>query len=343
MAEQTASINNIPQSESTALADLAASLEQQRLRACMSMLKSVVLLLACLWIGVSGIPMMFDIKATSSSSGEITAFLGTPMAEAGGIAPVVLIGWPLVWLIGGFWQFRRWGLGARWKYINDYKRKVLGGICRAHFPTMAYQPGVGMDWRIFEGSTLFAFTPDEYSSEDRFSGKWGSTDVAFAEAVAQRQRKRFTLKGFETVTETYFRGLIFIADFHKHFQGTTRLIPQGEKGAKNRSERRAQLESPHFEAVFETWTSNQVEVRYLLSTSMLERFVELERRFPKLRARFHDESLLLLLPSSYDRFEPSLLRRAGSQNQYQSFIEDLDACLSVVDELNLNTRIWSKV
>ena len=207
---------------------------------------------------------------------------------------------------------------------------------------MEYEPGVGMDYRIFDGSTLFAFESTEYFSEDRFSGNWGSTDVVFAEAVAKRQRKRLTLKGFKTVTETYFRGLIFIADFHKHFHGTTRLVPQGEGAEKVRPEKPVQLESPHFDARFETSASNQVEVRYLLTTSMLERFVELERRFPKLRARFHDESLMLLLPSSLDRFEPSLLRSAGNQNQYQKFIEDLKTCLSVVDELNLNTRIWSK-
>ena len=61
-----------------------------------------------------------------------------------------------------------------------------------------------------------------------------------------------------------------------------------------------------------------------------------------MRARFHDDGLLLLLPSTRDRFEPSLYRRAKSRVQIGAFAEDMRACLSVVDALDLNTRIWSK-
>lgn len=53
-------------------------------------------------------------------------------------------------------------------------------------------------------------------------------------------------------------------------------------------------------------------------------------------------SLQLLLPGSRDRFEPSLLSRAQNRAQIEGFIADVRAWLSVVDALNLNTRIWSK-
>ena len=35
-------------------------------------------------------------------------------------------------------------------------------------------------------------------------------------------------------------------------------------------------------------------------------------------------------------------RRASSRVQIEAFVQDVEACLAVVDALNLNTRIWSK-
>jgi hypothetical protein len=93
---------------------------------------------------------------------------------------------------------------------------------------------------------------------------------------------------------------------------------------------------------FDVWATDQVDIRYILSPAMMERLSALVSRFPGLRARFCQGNLLLLLPGSRDRFEPSVLTRAQNREQIESFIADVRACLSVVDALNLNTRIWSK-
>ncbi len=342
MAEQALHVDPQPRQAEQSLDSMLQRLERERLGALQALVLSAAGAAACALLGIYALPLMFDFTSTGSSSGEITTFLGRPMREAGGVAVAVLIGWPLAWLGIGFWILRRYGLAARWRYISRFKAQVLNALCRAHFPSIRYEPGAGMDWRIFDGCGLFACSHSEYDSEDRFSGRWGSTDVAFAEAVARRRYKRWTLKGRETVTETYFQGLIFQADFHKHFHGTTRLLPHDAAVTRVAAERPAELEDPRFEALFDTYTSDQVEARYLLSTAMLERFSALHQRFPRLRARFHDETLLLLLPSRWDRFEPSLTRSARNRGQLDGFREDIEACLSVVDALNLNTRIWSK-
>ena len=60
-------------------------------------------------------------------------------------------------------------------------------------------------------------------------------------------------------------------------------------------EERARLEDPRFESAFDTWTTDRVDVRYILSTSVMLRLSTLNRRLPGLRARFHDERLLLRL------------------------------------------------
>jgi hypothetical protein len=89
-------------------------------------------------------------------------------------------------------------------------------------------------------------------------------------------------------------------------------------------------------------STDQIDARYVLSTSTMARLVALSRRFSGMRARLADENLLLLLPARRALFEPSLHRRAASPIQLERFVHDVEACLAVVDDLNLNTRIWSK-
>lgn len=300
--------------------------------ACLPLLAAPFLFLA--WLGTQPAPGTLSASLLLQARGWIEL-------HGGWIAPLTFC-WPILGILGIAWAFRRFAIRPKNAYLGDYKRRVFTEICRQHFPDVIYEPADGIHWRLFDESGLFPFASDVYRSEDRFTGRWDATEVCFAEAHAERKRRRLTREGIETVYETYFRGIVFIADFHKHFRSTTRLLPRGEDVASAPGEERAQLEDPHFESAFETWTTNQVDVRYILSTSMMSRLSALNRRFPGLRARFHAERLLLLLPSKRDRFEPSLYRRAESRAQIETFVDDVRACLSVVDDLNLNTRIWSK-
>lgn len=265
--------------------------------------------------------------------------LVTPYLDRVGVA---LFAAPVVWLVATVVCLRAFVWRASYRYRAEYKQRVLTAVCEQHYPGLRYAPGEGIAWRVLDDSGLFPFVSDVYSSDDRFSGRVGATDVCFAEAVAQLKRTRGWGENRDTVYETFFRGIIFSADFNKHFAGTTRLLPRGEPGRHGAGEEPAHLEDPRFSALFDVWTTSQIEVRYLLSPALMEHFAELHRRFPKLRAKFAAEHLLLLLPDPRDRFEPSLFARAASSNQLDGFVADVARVLGVVTTLDLDTRIWSK-
>jgi hypothetical protein len=250
---------------------------------------------------------------------------------------------PIVAIFGGLFAFRRYAWLPKHRYLNDYKAQVFTALCRARFPTLSYDPNGGIPYAWLDSSGLFPFSCDVYSSEDRFEGRVGATDVCFSEATAQRKRPRSLLRrDNDEVYETYFRGVIFSADFHKHFVSRTRLLPKGAERRSLASESVAELEDPAFGALFDTLTTDQTDVRYVLSPSLMERLTALHARFRGLRALFAGDHLLLLLPSYRNRFEASLYEPAASRAQLAAFFADVSACLAIVDALNLNTRIWSK-
>lgn len=266
------------------------------------------------------------------------AFEALPPAFAAGAAFVT----PLVALTGCALAHTRGVRVPRAAYLRDVKRVVYGAACAEHFPGIQYDPDDGMPWRLVDDSGLFAFASEAYASEDRFAGRWGETEVCFAEAVAERTVKRGMIGRRETVWETYFSGIVFVADFNKHFHATVRLVPRGETGTHGAGEERVALEDPRFTAVFETWASDATNARYVLSLSLMERLCALNERHPGLRARFHAGRLLLLLPCRRDLFEPDIDRPAADAAQVATFVADVRACLGVVEALNLDTRIWTK-
>ena len=227
-------------------------------------------------------------------------------------------------------------------YIRNFKAQVFNHLCAVHFPGLAYDPKGYIRYDEFDATNLFPYRSDGYNSEDYFAGHVGQTDVYFAEVVAKRERKCFNDGRLDTCLDEFFRGLVFVADFHKHFHSTTRLVPRNEKLVKVRGQAPVTMEDPEFEETFITVSTDQVDARYVLSTSMVARFVDLSRRIPGMRALFKDEKLVLALPSNRDRFEPSLYRRANSSRQLDRFVRDIQRLLRIVEELSLNTRIWSK-
>lgn len=101
------------------------------------------------------------------------------------------------------------------------------------------------------------------------------------------------------------------------------------------------MENPEFEKYFAVYAHDDVEARYLLSPSLMERMVELRERFDsRIAFSFTDSCMNIAIPSTRNFFEMP----DGDLD-----CESLRQCLSefllflrIVDELNLNVRIWSK-
>ena len=271
------------------------------------------------------------------------ALAGRSLVE---VSPSAYVAACLVWLFAGVWllgrHFDRRARPPGRDYLRNYQSEVFNHLCRTHFPGLQYDPKGYIPQQAFEATKLFPHKTYAYHSEDYFHGRSGKTDICFAEIFAQRRRTTLTRNGVEFNVERYFGGILFVADFHKHFHCTTRIVPRAEKPVEIAGQEPVTFEEPEFNEIFTTVSTDQTDVRYILSTSMVQRFIQLNRRYPGMRALFQDDRLVLALPSHRDRFEPSLHRPARSTEQINQFVRDIHELLQVVEELDLNTRIWSK-
>ncbi|MFN2394063.1 MAG: DUF3137 domain-containing protein [Bacteroidales bacterium] len=239
-------------------------------------------------------------------------------------------------------------------FYTDFKQKIIEPIVKFVSPDLTYEPKnyVGSD--SFQRSRIFLNRVDRYSGDDMVHGKLDKTQLWFSEVKAEYKTTTTDNKGrTKTTWHTIFKGLFFIADFNKNFQTSTVVLPNRlgkgfladffKKINFSRREKLVKLEDPDFNNQFVVYGDDQVEARYVLSTSLMRRITEFGEKHPNnLYISFVNSFLYVAIAYSKNLFEPSYFKKMTRLSLVQEYFEDIQLAVSIVEDLNLNNRIWTK-
>jgi len=252
------------------------------------------------------------------------------------------------------------GGGLVWKlvtgdFVAEFKRRVIGALVRFHDPSLRYDAAQHVAESQFRASGIFPDRIDRFRGEDCVAGRVGETAVEFSELHAEYKTETRDSKGHRrTQWHTIFKGLFFVADFNKDFKGETVVLPDvaqrllGFLGQKlqEMNLRRGdliKLEDPEFEKEFVVYGTDQIESRYILSTSLMRRILEYKRKTGKaLHLSFANSNIYVAITTGRDMFEPRLFRSLVGAETLREYLDDLQMILGIVEDMNLNTRIWTK-
>jgi len=273
----------------------------------------------------------------------ITMFLSK--TGTGGILAGIFIG-----ILGCIISHALFFAGGKKEYKLAFKNQIVSGMAKLLAPQVTYQPNKKVNQTWFQRSELFSRNPDRYSGEDYFVGSIGETDLFFSEIHAESRHTRTRDGKTETYYKTIFEGILFAADFHKDFRGEVFVRPDRLEayGALGRALQKLsgkveRMENSKFERLFKVTASDSVEARYILTPTMQERLVDLTKRYSSnILLSFRDSLVYLAIPQKQDWFEADLHTPANHSAQLQMIFNQLSACFSLVEQLDLNTRIWTK-
>ncbi len=237
------------------------------------------------------------------------------------------------------------------EFIANFKKRIIEKIVKFINESLNYSPYDFIPVEKFMKADIFRDKIFKYYGDDLVKGKVDKTDIEFSEIhVLSRVRSEENRDKVKRV----FDGIFFVADFHKNFNGKYYILPDfaqkrfggiGKFFQKMNFSRGKliELEDPEFEKEFVVYGSDQVEARYLLSSNMMQRILNLKRnRFPFVMMSLIDNCLFIALPFKRRLFEPSVFRSNLNYEKSEYFFNVLNDTISIVDELNLNTRIWMK-
>lgn len=253
------------------------------------------------------------------------------------------------------------------EYRGYFKKAILPGILSTVNRSFEYRPDRHIDLYEFLELGIYGYPGivPVIGGEDYFSGHVERTKIEFSEVMlsyvnvienGQQVPINERKNGF------VFKGLIFKADFNKHFHGLTRILSKSDKTftkairaisdfRKKTTEPGSDLanvatENLEFNKHFEVVATDGVEARYILSLKLMELILLLKERFENARMDIvmQNHSMYIAVNWMKDLFEPPALHinLRENQQQLQIYARQIQLCCNLVDALDLNTRIWTK-
>lgn len=226
---------------------------------------------------------------------------------------------------------------ARAYYVKEFKDRIIPKIVKFVDERLKYDQAKHIPRSLFMASQIFRKEYPVYRGDDYFSGKIGKTAVEFSELYVEN-----------------FRGLFFVADFNKPFTGVTLVHPAikvkflGRLGSAMQTAfeqmqgyQLIHLEDPEFEQRFVIYGDDQVQARYILSPGLMKRIVEFEQKSQRpIHLSFMESKIFVAISYNKPLFEPRLTETLLDFEPIREYVDDLQLALGIVEDLNLNTRIW---
>ena len=271
----------------------------------------------------------------------------------GGAAPGIVLG--ILTLVGmgfiGYFQISK----PHTTYVAAFKDQFIRPIAHSVGEGFSYVPGGMISEATYFASQLYPRSTDRYNGEDLLEGMVGRTNVRMSELHTEYRSTSTDSKGnTQTRWHTIFKGLFIEADFHKNFQGRTFVRPdfaERTMGFVGRAlqkvtlgeEKLVQLEDKEFEKEFVVHGTDQVESRYILSTSMMRRMLDLKQKFQaEVSCSFVESSMFIAISIQENLFEPKFGSSLLDEEYLRKYYVQINSCIGIVEDLGLNTRIWGK-
>ena len=219
------------------------------------------------------------------------------------------------------------------KFENKIKEKIMPIVCMC-FPDLKWSPNLYGSSSMFKNS--FLINDYDYSDyDDIFRGQFKDVNFDIIES-------EFT-KGSGKDKTTIFDGVIIKLDMNKNFTGHTVIKPDTlMHTTPSKTLRHTELEDIQFEKKFDVFTDDEVEARYLITPSFMERLNAMKVAFKanKISCAFYEKYLLVGLSTKKDLFSIcSLFKKIDDPKQFFTMFEEILSIIKLIDHFKLNQKI----
>lgn len=233
-----------------------------------------------------------------------------------------------------------------------FKTELFGKILNFASPDAKYVMHGHIGLPEFLESGMFRSENYHYSIDgnDLVIGRHSGVPYQFCDLTVLRKRG---FKGKDENDDCVFYGQFFVARFNKLFSSPVYIQARnGIAGAFFNNSignytdfqgEKVELEDPEFMKMFNVYASDQIEARYILTASLMERIKELAKRTKgEYYISFRNNKITVLNNSGKNNFEMKMSKSLmKNDNQVVvDFYQDICNQFAVIDDLKLNVKIW---
>jgi hypothetical protein len=239
--------------------------------------------------------------------------------------------------------------------IGLWKNLIIQKLVRSLGEDFTYHASDRIKEHEYKESKIFLTGVDRYHGEDLIEGTIDKTEIKFSELKTEYKTTSTNSKGHRTTHwHTIFNGIFMITEFNKEFNVNMVVLPdvaqnmfgvfgQTLQSMNSSRDSLVKLEDPNFEKSFVVYADDQLEARYILTPSFMERILELESSLPgKLYLSFINSRLFVAFTTNKNYFEPNFAISFTDITEIKNHYDHLLGIVQIIEDLDLNTRIWTK-
>jgi len=241
------------------------------------------------------------------------------------------------------------------KLVLFYRNTLVAKLVELVNPNYFYSTKERFDLDLFNDSKLFQTKAIRIQDGIMIVGEADKTPFYFAEVRAEYVT---TNDEGKEIYPTVFYGLMLVADFNKHLQGRTFVVPDKDlkqnmltgKETENHYHfgQLVKLENPEFERIFSVYGDSQQEARYILTPTMMEAMVNIYKQY-KHKMYFSFVGNHVYCAISFMKgiaitrvFYPHGKKSTTNLDDLKEPYKLLELSELIIKEMSLNTRIWTK-
>ena len=221
------------------------------------------------------------------------------------------------------------------KHIMPILCKAIGDINWKQSPVISHD--------LYIDSKILPNTFNKVKVDDVFNGSYKGINYNIVEAQYSKKEFRHTREGRKTEYLTIFDGLLITLDMNKNFNSHTvirtnlfgRFIPNGDL-------KHTVFENIEFEEKFDVFTNNEVEARYLITSSFMEHLNNVKMSFiaPAIECAFYRDKLIISLQGIPNMFHVgSVWKPLTDEKQYFKMFEEILSIIKLIDHFKLDQKI----
>lgn len=217
------------------------------------------------------------------------------------------------------------------------KKDLIPTLLKESFDEVSYDPKSHISMDRINGTGLIK-RPDRYQGEDYIKGtykdvKFEVSDINLKERVETRDSKGNVHVSYQT----YFKGRWYIYKYQKQFDEVLKIVEGRGGHANKRGLVKFETESMAFNKKFAIYASSKEFGFYLITSSMLEKLLELEALHRgSIVYCYQNNELHIGVNDSKDYMEFKL-KTPINDKTLDIFMSDIDLIPSIINEFRLDS------
>ncbi len=178
---------------------------------------------------------------------------------------------------------------------------------------------------------------NRFYCDDRLSGNYKLLNLD----IAQLDLRYVTGSGKNRHEKIVFQGILIKLPNMKKYKSNCYTIIRQHSLFNFENRNRVHLEDIEFEKYYDVYSDDQIEARYMLTTSFMERMTQLAKKGigQNIKMSFENGNIYIAVSSAKDWFEIPIFSPASKIENFRAIVLEIITLLKIIDALNLDRKI----